>query len=52
MKPDLLIDPVPSEQGRLGPAYIGGHGLYLVELFLIGAEGVLSIHFTEGHEDG
>jgi hypothetical protein len=34
----LLIDVVPSEQHSLGPACIGGHGLYLVELFLIGAE--------------
>ena len=38
MGPDLLIDPVPSEQRSLGPVSIGGPGLYLVELFFIGAE--------------
>ena len=38
MGPDLLIDPVPSEQGSLGPACSGGHGLHLVKLFLIGVK--------------
>ena len=36
--PNLLIDPLPSEQCSLGPAYIGGHGLHLVKLFIIGAK--------------
>src|SRR4030042_5075012 len=41
MRPHPLVDPVPGQKGSPKPAYIRGQLLYLIELFLVSAEGSL-----------
>ena len=43
MRPHLLVDSVPSEQGGFQPAQVGGQIFHLIKLLLISAEGALHL---------